>query len=58
MYIPLSWQAEQKLSYALAHCNPRSEANIRFVQMSCCINIYIFLVTERDSSDKSGFFHT
>lgn len=26
----VTWQADQKLTYALVHCNPRSEANIRF----------------------------
>lgn len=26
----VTWQADYKLSYALKHCNPRNEANIRF----------------------------
>lgn len=26
-------QADQKLSYALMHCNPQREANIRFVSV-------------------------
>lgn len=29
----LSLQADQKLSYALTHCNPHREANIRFVSV-------------------------
>lgn len=35
----VTWQADHKLSYALKHCNPQSEANIRFGSGVPCVCI-------------------
>ncbi|KAK4799462.1 hypothetical protein SAY86_024827 [Trapa natans] len=35
--------ADHKLSYALTHCNPHSEANIRLVQFICCFHFTFLL---------------
>ena len=46
-------QADQKLSYALTHCNPRREANIRFV--SVILAAYLLHLHPNEMAIYSGY---